>query len=323
MPRLEYRLFEAMVYILEGNYPDARKLAEKFGCSRRTAERYLERIRLAVADELVYDKTRRGYCFAGGQVNLPRLRLSEGEAIALFLGGKLLEQCRGTPYREHVAEALRKLCTCLATDVTYADVVQPVGWVSFAAGPLRGEEQQVLDRFTRIHRAIQERESLRIVYHAVYRGGTDEREVDPYHLHLHGGAWYAFAHCHSRGEVRTFAIDRIYSLDGTGRQFDRPTDFSAEDFVADAFGIERGEPTGVAIRFRSDQARYIRERSWHSSQTLEELPGGDLILRLHVGGLGEVKRWVLSYGSGAEVLAPPELREAVRREVAGLAGVYG
>lgn len=34
-PRLEHRVFEAMVYILEGNYPETGKLAEKFGCSRR------------------------------------------------------------------------------------------------------------------------------------------------------------------------------------------------------------------------------------------------------------------------------------------------
>jgi len=320
--RLEYRLFEAMAYILEGNYPDTGKLAEKFGCSRRTAERYIERIRLVAADDLVYDPRRRGYHFPSGRANLPRLRLSEGEAIALFLGGKLLDQCRGTPYREHVADALHKLCTWLAGDVTYADVVQPVGWVSFAAGPLRGEEQQVLEHFTRINRAIRECETLRVVYFAVYRSGLDEREIDPYHLYRHGGVWYAFAHCHSRGETRTFAVDRIHSLEGTGRRFDRPVDFTAENYVADAFGIERGEPACVAIRFRSDQARYIRERSWHSSQIIEELPGGDLILRLHVGGLGEVKRWVLAYGSGAEVLEPPELREAVKREVEGLAGTY-
>ncbi|MDQ7795024.1 MAG: WYL domain-containing transcriptional regulator [bacterium] len=320
--RLEYKLFEAMVYIHEGQFPGVEQLAQKLGCSRRTAERYLERIRLVVADDLVYNRTRRGYCFKSGKLDLPAFRLTEGEAIALFLGGKLLDQCRGTPYKEHVAEALRKICTYLARDVTYADVARPAGWISFAVGSLRGDEEQVLERFTRVHRAIQDRETLRVVYFAVYRGGLDQREIDPYHLYLHSGVWYAFAHCHTRKEVRIFALDRIHSIEGTGRRFERSPDFSPQAFVSDSFGIERGEPVDVAIRFQAAPARYVRERIWHSSQTVEELGDGGLILRLRVGGLGEVRRWVLSYGAGAEVLAPPELRDAVRRETKGLAEVY-
>lgn len=43
---------------------------------------------------------------------------------------------------------------------------------------------------------------------------------------------------------------------------------------------------------------------------------------MRVGGLGEVKRWVLQYGAGAEVLAPPELRAMVEEEAAALALLY-
>jgi len=321
--RLEHKLYEAMVFINEGGFPNARKLAEKLGCSQRTAERYLERIRLIVDDDLAYDPRRRGYYFKSGRMNLPPLRLTEGEAIALFLGGKLLDQCRGTPYQQHVQDALQKMSTYLAKDVTYAEVVQPVGWISFGVASLRGEERRVLERFTRVLQAIEACETLRIVYFAVYRGGVDEREIDPYHLHLHGGAWYVFAYCHVRKEVKIFAIDRMHSVEGTGRNFKRPTTFSPEEFMADAFGIERGEPVDIVIRFRPEPARYVRERIWHPSQNTEELADGGLILRLRVGGLGEITRWVLSYGAGAEVLEPPELRLAIKQEIDRLTDLYG
>ncbi|MBC7324085.1 MAG: WYL domain-containing protein, partial [Moorella sp. (in: Bacteria)] len=78
----------------------------------------------------------------------------------------------------------------------------------------------------------------------------------------------------------------------------------------------------VAIRFTAQQARWIRERQWHSSQTLEELPDGGLILRMHLSGLQEVKRWVFGFGSQAEVLAPPELRREIAREAAALGELY-
>lgn len=93
--------------------------------------------------------------------------------------------------------------------------------------------------------------------------------------------------------------------------------------MSQAFIAERGEePLGVAIKFDSYQARYIRERRWHPTQEIEELPDGGLILRFCVGGLDEVKRWVMGYGSHAEVLAPESLRQAVKEELKQMATLY-
>jgi len=90
------------------------------------------------------------------------------------------------------------------------------------------------------------------------------------------------------------------------------------------FRVETGlQEYSVAVRFDSQQAPYIRERSWHSSQQIEELPGGALIVRFQTSGLGEIARWVLQYGARAEVLAPPELRETVASQLRGAARMYG
>ncbi|RJQ05561.1 MAG: WYL domain-containing protein, partial [Bacillota bacterium] len=83
------------------------------------------------------------------------------------------------------------------------------------------------------------------------------------------------------------------------------------------------------VRFAAEQARYVRGKQWHPSQSVEELgtdeEGNDcgLILRMRVGGMGEVKRWVLSFGAGAEVLEPEGLREAIRVEAVNLGSTYG
>ncbi|MEW6399712.1 MAG: WYL domain-containing protein, partial [Bacillota bacterium] len=93
-------------------------------------------------------------------------------------------------------------------------------------------------------------------------------------------------------------------------------------YLSCGFRIERGEPRDVVIRFASEQARYIKGKQWHESQVLEEGEDGSLVMRMRVGGLGEVKRWVLQYGAGAEVLAPPELRRMVADEATRLAARY-
>ena len=50
----------------------------------------------------------------------------------------------------------------------------------------------------------------------------------------------------------------------------------------------------------NETARYIRERNWHPSQKIEENEDGTLVLQLQTSGLGEVKRWLMQYGSGAK-----------------------
>ncbi|MBI2441167.1 MAG: WYL domain-containing protein [Lentisphaerae bacterium] len=36
----------------------------------------------------------------------------------------------------------------------------------------------------------------------------------------------------------------------------------------------------------------------------------------------ELKRWVLAWGGNVKVLAPAELRQMVREEIKGMAGIY-
>ena len=138
----DFRVWEIIRLIQDGGHPNARAIAERFECSVRTAERYVAKVRDLVAEDLTYDKARRGYRFAAGGPNLPKLRLSEGEAAAMFLAARLLHQCRGTPYEDAVAGALAKLSYLFPKEVTLDDAAQPGGWVSIRVEPLRGEERK-------------------------------------------------------------------------------------------------------------------------------------------------------------------------------------
>jgi predicted DNA-binding transcriptional regulator YafY len=50
---------------------------------------------------------------------------------------------------------------------------------------------------------------------------------------------------------------------------------------------------------------------------------GSVVLGFPALHLYEVRRWVLSWGSGAKVLAPKELAEAVQQELAAALAGYG
>ena len=81
----------------------------------------------------------------------------------------------------------------------------------------------------------------------------------------------------------------------------------------------RGDIVTVRVVFARGLARYIRERVWHPSQKLRDLPDGRLEMTLHVADTLEVRRWLLGFGIEAEVVAPEGLRDALRAEAAGVA----
>jgi predicted DNA-binding transcriptional regulator YafY len=78
----------------------------------------------------------------------------------------------------------------------------------------------------------------------------------------------------------------------------------------------------MLLRFSPLAARYIREKTWHPTQRLDNQPDGGVVLTLRVNHLLEVKRWALSWASDCEVLGPEELRRLVREELSLLLGRY-
>ncbi|MDI6907598.1 MAG: WYL domain-containing protein [Thermoanaerobacterales bacterium] len=318
-----WRIYKIDQYVRAGLYPNVPWLVEKLEVSARTVERDIACMRDLMSAPIVYSKRRNGYYYARNDFRLPGITLAEGELVALFLGQKILSQCRGTPFEVAVRRAFHKICMALPDEVTVnLGFVEQT--ISFGINPPRGDEAALLQTYHQLTEAMRARRSIRITYYTASRDDCAERLVDPYHLHFRDGAWYLIGYCHWRREVRIFALDRIRQLTVTNVSFIPDKDFNIVGYLGDSLGIERGGGLhAVAVRFDREQARYVRERQWHPSQEIEELDNGGLILRLNVAGLGEVKRWILSFGAHAEVLEPETLRRDVAATAAALAGVYG
>lgn len=78
----------------------------------------------------------------------------------------------------------------------------------------------------------------------------------------------------------------------------------------------------IRLRFDAAIAHRVREAVWHRSQVITELDGGGLEMAVSVAGIVEIQPWILSWGGGVEVLAPPELRAAIAGSVRRAAGRY-
>jgi predicted DNA-binding transcriptional regulator YafY len=303
-----YRLCQE---IKKGSYPNVAALAQKLEVSHRTVDRYLEMLRDDFGAPIEFDRKRGGYYFSE-KWSLPFPEFTEGEVLSLFLLAKLIRQFERTPLERPLRSLRRKLERFFSNPLKlnsreFEMMVSP--YISV----LRSQVE-VGKVFETIFTAIQKRRRIRMNYLSLSSGEKRLREVEPYHLYNFEGVWYVCGFCLLRKELRDFALDRMEEVEILPERFTIPPDFHPEEYIASAFRMFRGESCRVVIRFDAYQARWIRERIWHPTQKLEELPDGELLFTVEANPQ-EIKRWVLSYGSHAEVLEPPFLRKEVEEEI--------
>jgi predicted DNA-binding transcriptional regulator YafY len=188
------------------------------------------------------------------------------------------------------------------------------------------ERQQVL-RFARlppgrprvlklIEGAFKSRRRLRMKYRAASRGGTTSvLNVEPLLVSVTRGEPYLRAYCVERDAERTYKLSRIAELELTDQRAAYRRSRTAADPYAHAVKIWSDEPSLVRVRLAPSVAWLANEYPLPAQRLIAE-PDGGAVVEAHVAGLTETRRWVLGWGGAAEALHPPELREAIRSDLA-------
>jgi predicted DNA-binding transcriptional regulator YafY len=104
-------------------------------------------------------------------------------------------------------------------------------------------------------------------------------------------------------EMRTFAVQRIEQAVALEESFS-PVEGSPSDVFPHSLGAFSGTPEKVVIEFTAAEAPYVREREFHSSQVIEDLPGGRIRLTMNVVLDWELQAWVMGFGPAAKVIQP-------------------
>ncbi len=153
-------------------------------------------------------------------------------------------------------------------------------------------------------------------------GHSKDYLVDPYSLVLYQYGLYLVGYSHRAREIRTFAVERIKSVEVTEDMFELPQSFSLAERFDQGFGLIEEPPQEVKIWISRDWAYFVKERSWHPTQILHPQKDGSVILTMRCGGLDELTAWVLSFGPGARVLAPQALIDNVSSQLTLAAKPY-
>jgi predicted DNA-binding transcriptional regulator YafY len=239
--------------------------------------------------------------------------LTTDELMALYLSRRLLEPLHGTPMQEGIQSALQKIgaIVCLQTP-------------SAAHGPLNAsisvshfgqkDYRKSRDVVEKLLHAIRNHFTLDFSYRSPRREQSARYRLDPYKLWYQDHGLYVVGWDLARGEYRVFAAERIRTMKLTNQRFEMRNDFNFNQMKQTAFRFVWGEPKQVRIRFEANEAPFAIERTWHPSQKVCKEESGSVVLEFKVADLKEVKRWLIGWGAGAEVLEPVELAEDVVKE---------
>jgi len=124
-----------------------------------------------------------------------------------------------------------------------------------------------------------------------YRSGRaeeTEREVDPYGLVHREGYWYAVGHCHLRGGMRLFRLDRVLEAEMLEETFACPEGLDSPEALIGAVANSPGERWSVEVLLETG-VEVVRGRLPPVGLSLERTEGGTL-LRCSTWSLGWMAR---------------------------------
>lgn len=245
---------------------------------------------------------------------LTELGISTTELCALYMGRRLAENMAGAPFGAAMAAVCRRIEAALPPKLrVFLDMLPALVETTPGAVKKPGTKKYE-EHVGRLIEAAADQAVCAMTYFSASRGSTREYVVHPYRVtHAHGGL-YLLAWVPEYAEIRTFAMERIQKLSRREERFTRQAELSADAF-GNSLGVNRGKPTTVVLSFTPGIAIYVRERVWHKSQVLEDLPDGRIRMTLNVCADAALRTWVLGFGAHARIESPSWLAEEILEQL--------
>jgi Predicted transcriptional regulator len=163
-----------------------------------------------------------------------------------------------------------------------------------------------------LRKAITQRNVIRFDYINA-KNERSTRELEPLSLHYKYSNWYVYGHCHTRRDYREFRLTRMLDVCATDRLFQPHDEMQKTASPINAWSEQLEE---VVIRVRPAALSDAMDQFHHADKQFQ--PDGSMTMRILVHRPLEA-RWLwsilLSFGSGAEVLKPTELRSILKEQL--------
>ena len=293
------RLFRILYYILEKGKVTASDLADKFEVSVRTIYRDIDSISSAGIPIYALQGKGGGIEIAEDFV-LSKSLLSENEKQQIMSALKGLDNTA----IQHENELLTKLSALFKMKSTNWIEVDFNNW----------QNNKLYEKtFDGIKSAILSKNIISFTYFSSNEKETS-RSVKPVRLLFKSQDWYLYAFCLLRNDFRYFKLSRIKNLDIHIEKFDD----SFEDVILKK---EMPHDNTVHIKVKFDRKVAFRVYDELNGEITED-DEGNLYSEIEIPNDYNLYNYIFSFGDGAEVLEPKEIRIRIKEIINKMAEKY-
>ena len=292
------RLIGILSILLQRDKVTAPELAEQFEVSRRTIQRDIESLCQAGIPIATAQGTGGGISILEGY-RVDRTVLTTPEMQAILAGLQSLDSVSGT---RRYAQLMKKLSAGSGGRDSHI-LIDLSSWYKTSLSP----------KIEAIHSAIRQHQTIRFTYFSPRE--TALRTIEPYDLVFQWSSWYVWGWCQTRQDFRLFKLNRMTDL-VPGEPFTPrpapPPDLSAERIFPAKYQ--------VTVLFDPSCRWRLVEEYGPDSFTIQ--PDGRLRFTWGFPDADSVLSWVLTFGEGAELTKPEELRQRLGSLASRLAQRY-
>ena len=293
------RLFRILYYILEKGKVTANELADKFEVSVRTIYRDIDFISSAGIPIYALQGKGGGIEIAEDFV-LSKSLLSENEKQQIMSALQGLDNT--TIQREN--ELLTKLSALFKMKNTSWIEVDFNNW----------QNNKMYEKtFDDIKSAILSKNIISFTYFSSNEKETD-RSVKPVRLLFKSQDWYLYALCLLRNDFRYFKLSRIKNLEIHTEKFD-------DSFENVILKKEMPHENTVHIKVKFDRKVAFRVYDEINGEITED-NDGNLYSEIEIPNDYNLYNYIFSFGDGAEVLEPKEIRMQIKEMINKMAEKY-
>ena len=292
------RLIGILSILLQRDKVTAPELAEQFEVSRRTIQRDIESLCQAGIPIATAQGTGGGISILKGY-RVDRTVLTTPEMQAILAGLQSLDSVSGTRRYAQLMEKLSAGSTGRDSHI----LIDLSSWYKTSLSP----------KIEAIHSAIRQHQTIRFTYFSPKE--TAVRTIEPYDLVFQWSSWYVWGWCQTRQDFRLFKLNRMTDL-VPGEPFTPrpapPPDLSAERIF----------PAKYQVTVLFDPACRWRLVEEYGPDSFTAQPDGRLRFTWGFPDADSIISWVLTFGEGAELTGPEELRQRLADLTATLARRY-
>ena len=287
------RLFQIVLILLNKKTRTAKKLSEHFNVSIRTIYRDIEA--LSFAGIPIYSlRGKNGGIKLLESYVLDKSLLSSKEQNEILYA---LESLKASNYPD-VDEVLKKLNLIFNKSSDY--------WIEVDFSRYGSNDNTL---FNNIKKAILNSQAVKFTYFNT-NGETSQRTVNPLKIWFKEKAWYLFAYCQKKNEIRQFKINRIKNLTLTNEYFEKiPINYNINSNDNDI------SKKIVKIIVEVDKSQAYRVYDEFSEENISKAENGNFKVIMENYENEWLYGYLLSFGEYLKIIAPERIKNILSHKI--------